>query len=401
MRILHIVTGFPRFPGDHIAPWLVELLRHLRSRGHQAEVFSPAYRGDGNRELDGIPIHRFRYFPARWEDLTHDEAVVYRLSRGLRYWLAVPCYLLGGALAIWRLCRKTRYDVVQVHWPLPHALFGWVARAAGGARVVTTFYGVELRWVKTKLPFFRRFLGRAIRSSDCVTAISEFTAQEIRELAQVAVQVIPYTTALPAPGPSRAPERPGPVTVLFVGTLVARKGVGTLIEAARELRGGPSLRVVIVGDGPERAALERDVRSQALEGVFHFTGRVPAEDLQRAYAEATIFVLPAVVDARGDTEGLGVVLLEAMSYGVPVVASDTGGIRDIVIHQQTGLLVPPGDAAALAAAIRRLAEDGDLRARLGAAGRRRFEEKFGWPAIVNRWEAVYRDLVRAPSGAGR
>ena len=74
MRILHVITAFPRSTDDVIVPWLVELLKHLRAAGHEVEVLTSAFKGGGNREFAGIPVHRFRYFPARWEDLTHEEA---------------------------------------------------------------------------------------------------------------------------------------------------------------------------------------------------------------------------------------------------------------------------------------------------------------------------------------
>jgi glycosyltransferase involved in cell wall biosynthesis len=400
MRILHVVTAFPRYPDDVITPWLVELIRRLRVAGHEVEVFTSAYRGGGNRELEGIPIHRFRYFPARWEDLTHDEAVPERLKRGLRYRLALPCYLMGGMLGVWRLCRRRRYDIVHVHWPMPHALFGWVARAACGARPVVTFYGIELRWVKSKMSWLRGFLARAATSADRVVAISSYTAAEIRELADVPITVIPYTTGLTGGAPEN--RRTGPATpfpVLFVGRLVARKGVSTLLAAARQLAPTLALRVSVIGEGPERPALEAQIAREGLQDVVELRGRVPSAELIRAYQESGVLVLPAVVDARGDTEGLGVVLLEAMSCGTPVIASDIGGITDIVTHERTGLLVPPGDPAALAAATRRLATDPALWRRLAEAGRRRFHEDFSWTAIVRRWEEVYRATVRAPGPA--
>jgi glycosyltransferase involved in cell wall biosynthesis len=125
-------------------------------------------------------------------------------------------------------------------------------------------------------------------------------------------------------------------------------------------------------------------------------GRVSDQELRRAYAEASVLALPAIVDSRGDTEGLGVVLLEAMSYGVPVVASDLGGITDIVTNEATGLLVPPADAAALSAALQRLAADRALAARLGEAGRRVVQERFSWPGIVAQWEACYAAALRGP-----
>jgi glycosyltransferase involved in cell wall biosynthesis len=399
MRILHVVTAFPRHPDDVIAPWLVELIRRLRAAGHEVEVFTSAYRGGGNRELASIPIHRFRYFPARLEDLTHDEAVPERLKRGWRYRLALPCYLLGGMLGAWRLCRRRRYDIVHVHWPMPHALFGWAARAACGARVVVTFYGVELRWVKSKMTWLRGFLARAARSADRVVAISAYTAAEVRELADVPITVIPYGIGIDEPVAGRAVGAADTFTVLFVGRLVARKGVSTLLEAARRLTPTLPLRVSIIGDGPERPALEAQVARAGLDDVVTLRGTVPSAELVQAYRECGVLVLPAVVDARGDTEGLGVVLLEAMSCGTPVIASDIGGITDIVTHDRTGLLVPPSDPAALAAAIQRLATDPALWRRLAEAGHRRFHEDFGWTAITRRWEETYRAAVSPPGPA--
>src|SRR5437899_350461 len=280
MRILHVVTAFPRFPNDIISPWLVEMLKRLRAAGHDVEVFAPAYRGGGNREFEGIPIHRFRYFPARWEDMTHDQATLDRLRRSPRYKIMPLFYVLGGVWAAWRLCRRRRYDVVHVHWPLPHALFGWAARRACGARMVTSWYGVEAQ-----------------------------------------------------------------------------------------------------------------VRQRGLEHRVEVRGRVAEQELRRAYAGASVLVLPAIVDARGDTEGLGVVLLEAMSYGVPVIGSDLGGITDIVIDGETGLLVPPQDSAALAAALERLATDRGLARRLGEAGGSHVRRHFSWPAIIAQWEECYAAVL--------
>ena len=118
------------------------------------------------------------------------------------------------------------------------------------------------------------------------------------------------------------------------------------------------------------------------------------ERLRQEYARASMFVLPAIVDARGDTEGLGVVLLEAMNSRVPVIASDAGGIVDIVEHEKTGLLVQPGDVTALASAIRRLARDEDKAKALGEACYRRLVERFSWDSIVDRWLAIYEQVLR-------
>ena len=390
MRILHVVTAFPRSTDDVIVPWLVELLKRLRAAGHDAQVFTSAYKGGGNTAFAGIPVHRFRYFPGRWEDLTHEEATPDRLRRSLWYRLLPAFYVVCGLWAAWRLGRRQRYDVVHVHWPVPHALFGWAVQRACGARMVTSWYGAELRWVKGSLPWLRPFVRWALAASDQVVAISSHTARAIAEFSNIPPRVIPYTIGFAEAKSDAAggASRDG-FGVLFVGRLVERKGVRYLIDAVQRMAPERRARLVIIGDGPERKRLEDQVRRAGLEGRVEVRGRVSDRELRQAYADSNVFVLPAIVDTRGDTEGLGVVLLEAMVYRIPVVASDLGGITDIVTHGETGLLVPPADAAALGAALERLAADPALAQRLGDAGHQMLGGRFSWPAIVAQWEACY------------
>ena len=405
MRILQVVTAFPRSPDDAILPWLVELITRLQALGIEIEVFTTAYKGGGGDRVRGITVHRYRYFLRRWENLTHEETAPDRMRRSLLYRLLPLSYVACGMAAIWRLCRRRRFDIVHVHWPLPNALFGWSARRAAGTPIVTSFYGVELRWVRHSMPFLRRFLAHATRTSDRVVAISRDTAREVREVADVPIEVIPYGvgtgTAVQAPGRPPRPSDSHGLTVLFVGRLVQRKGVSVLLDAIALLPRTLGVRAMIVGEGPEREHLEAHARRIGVDDRVTFTGRVSNADLEAAYSHSDAFVLPAVVDSRGDTEGLGVVLLEAMNYEVPVIASNIGGITDIVTHEQSGLLVPPGDATALADAIRRLAENPDGARALGRAGKADMEARFSWPAIVRQWLTVYGSLGPLPEPARR
>ena len=393
MRILHVVTAFPRQKDDPIAPWLVELLARLRARGHEIDVLASSYRGLGDQYHEGIHVYRFRYFLARWERLTHEETAPDRMRRSPLYAIMPLFFLLGGMRRAWALARDRRYDVVHVHWPMPMVLLGWAARRAHPMPMVTTFYGIELRWVQSRLPFLKWAVRWAARSSAQAVAISSYTARELRRFTNVPVEVIPYTAELPPPSTARGAPA-GERSILFVGRLIERKGVEHLIRALGTVRQRTPARLVVIGEGPERTRLEHVGRETGVAEHIDFRGRVSDEALRGAYADADVFVLPSVLDARQDTEGLGVVLLEAMNYSVPVIASDIGGITDIVQHDRTGLLVPPGDEAALANALSRVLTDGALARTLGSAGRQRLHDAFSWDRIVGQWEAVYARVVQ-------
>lgn len=399
MRILHVVTAWPRDPEDVITPWLVTLAEKQAARGYEVDVLAPAWRGQESERARGAYVRRFRYAPARLERLTHEETVPDRLQRHPAYAALVPGYLAAGVAAAWRLGRERRYDVVHVHWAVPHGLAGWAAARAAGARLVTTFYGAEIRWAEKRFPPARAFLRRYC-SRSALIAISESTREMIAPYAGGRpVEVIPYGVPLPEEAPTAirpgAEISAGPAAaprILFVGRLVARKGVDRLLVALAEIRETP-WRLEIVGFGPERGPLEARAAALAISDRVEFLGRVSNADLVAAYRRAACFVLPATLDEREDTEGLGVVLLEAMSYGVPVVATRRGGIVDIVEDGRTGVLVED-DPSALAHALASLLVDADRRRVLGDAGRARVRERFGWDRIVDRLEAVYR------SGAG-
>jgi glycosyltransferase involved in cell wall biosynthesis len=121
-----------------------------------------------------------------------------------------------------------------------------------------------------------------------------------------------------------------------------------------------------------------------------FRNKVPDAELHRAFLTSDVLVLPSIIDARGDTEGLGVALLDAMSYGIPAIGTNVGGIPDIIENGVSGLLVPPADPRALANAIERIASDPAYAQRLADAGRERLRTHFSWDVITKRWDAVYR-----------
>ncbi|HEY0153177.1 MAG TPA: glycosyltransferase [Longimicrobium sp.] len=394
MKVLYLVTAYARHPDDVITPWLTETIRRLAARGVVVEVLAPAYRGGASQTVDGVRVHRFRYASRAWETLTHDQTAPDRIRERPWFLALVPGYVAAGSRAAARLARSGEFDVVHAFWPIPQGVLGLAAKRAAGIPLVSTFFGVELTWMDRQFPFLAPMLRRIVRGSDAVTAISTYTAERLQRVAPgVRTEVIPFGAAVDA-APSLPPPRPAGARpeLLFMGRLVERKGVHLLLEAlsllVRESR--PLLHVV--GDGPERARLQELAGALRLVDDVVFHGFVSTEEKAERLAGCDAFVLPAVIDSKGDTEGLGVVLLEAMTYGKPVIASAAGGIVDIVRDGRNGFLVPPGDASALATAIRACVENPEHARELGAQGRTDVERGFSWDVIADRLAALYTSV---------
>lgn len=395
MKVLFIVTAYPRSADDLITPWLVETIRHLRERGVEVEVLAPAYRGSSDQIVEGVRVHRFRYAPRAWETLTHDQTAPDRIRERPHFLALVPSYVAAGTRAAARLARTGEFDVIHAFWPIPHGLLGLAARRAGGVPLVSTFFGVELTWMESQLPFVRPLLRRIVRGSDAVTVISSYTGEQLRRSVPDAhAVVIPFGATVEPPEEVESPfAAPGPMRLLFVGRLVERKGVHRLLEALALLPETDAVRLRVLGDGPERPRLERLAGELGIERRVEFAGFVPADALQRAMEEADALVLPAVYDRKGDVEGLGVVLIEAMAHGRPVIGSNAGGIPDIIVDGETGLLVPPDDPLALSLAIERLRSDPSAARAMGARGREWVARQFGWRRITDLLEELYRSLA--------
>jgi glycosyltransferase involved in cell wall biosynthesis len=183
----------------------------------------------------------------------------------------------------------------------------------------------------------------------------------------------------------------GKFKILFVGRHIERKGICYLIEAAKYLpRDKFEIRIVGVGDLTEQLKQQAAAVNEGAEIIF--TGKLSPEDLANEYKTANVFTLPAIVDHKGDTEGLGVVLIEAMELGLPIVASNVGGIPDVVVDGESGILVPEKDPAALADAFKRLEADPTLIQKLLAGARNRIDKCFTWDGIIERQVEVYKRL---------
>ena len=269
-------------------------------------------------------------------------------------------------LSMWRAVRRAApgADLVHAHWLLTAV----VARFGGKPFVVTLHgSGSAGRFSDVELARRRpRLVHALLRRASAVICVSETVAAALRS-AGVDVVVIPNGVRVPAEvGASAEPPE-----VLYVGRLSPEKNVDTLVEAVGDLN------LVVAGDGPLR------------ERVPNALGAVPHAEVERLLERASVVVSPC------EREGFGLAAAEAMAFGRPVVAAAGGALLELVADGETGLLVPPRDAAALRKAVERLLGDRELRERLGRAARERARERFGWDGVIERTLEVYRRALEA------
>ena len=398
-KVLVIGSVYPRFHEDAEVPWLRTSIAHLKKAGLDIQVLAPAYKGLKSHEIDGIKVNRFRYAPANWEMLTHEEGAPSKMaSKPWLQLLAIP-YIISGFFKCIKICRKFKPDIIHAHWPFPHAYIALGAAKLFRIPLVLNFHGAELllirkkKWVKPLLKF-------AIGQAQAVFANSSFTASKIKALRNVDVEWSPYGTTLEFGNrKSEFGMEPHPINgkfkILFVGRHIERKGICYLIEAAKYLpRDQFEIRIVGVGDLTEELKKLASESATPNSADIIFTGKLSPEALANEYRTANVFTLPAIVDSKGDTEGLGVVLIEAMELGLPIVASNVGGIPDVVVNGVSGILVPEKDPQALASAYKRLAAEPELVKQLLAGSRKRIAECFTWDGIIERQIAVYNKLAK-------
>jgi glycosyltransferase involved in cell wall biosynthesis len=314
--------------------------------------------------------------------------------------LQLPLFILSELYYTTIIIRRYKIDLIHSHWFVPSGLVG-----AAGAFILRKPLVISSHVLDTnlfeKFRFFIPILSAIAGSADLITTNSSYTKKmiESRVRLQCPCKVIPMGVN---PG-TKSPDKKGSgeCNILFVGRLIEWKGVDTLIHAmTRVSMSIPGSRLTIVGEGPLRDSLQRLVQDAGLVHTVRFCGRVSDEDLVKVYNTATVFVLPSRSYQGLVMEGLGVVLLEAMSHGVPVIGSNVGGIPDIIDDGKNGFLFPSDDEDYLADKIKELLSDSELAERFRQAGYQTVQTRFSWEQISRQFADSYNFVLDQHSGNG-
>ncbi|MBK1832025.1 glycosyltransferase family 4 protein [Verrucomicrobiaceae bacterium R5-34] len=381
-----MTSTYARSEADCQVPWMRELLSRLGTGAGAIRVMAPAFEGLKSHAIDGVPVHRFRYAPAKFENLTHDEGAPNK-SRSLFYKLLAIPYIVCGMIAVFGWCVKHRIDVLHVHWPFPHGLWAVLPKYLLGVKVVAMNHGAELA-IARRSSGVRFVLSLLLKMADVRCANSSHTAAEVQKVCGLDDTVItPYGATVTSKA-STPVKREKPL-LLFCGRLIQRKGIDVLLRSLPMVLAQQDVEVVITGEGDSKDEWMQLAESMRLTTTVRFAGFVSNEELGELYNSCSVYVHPAIFDDNGDTEGLGVVLIEALSYRKPVVASAVGGIVDVIRDGETGLLVEEKNEEQLATAINRVLADASLAQQLGQRGYEHVKKFFDWERIALQTSDIY------------
>jgi glycosyltransferase involved in cell wall biosynthesis len=383
MNVLFLTHNFPRSPGDAAGSFVLRLALALREEDVHVHVVAPAGPGlAANDEVEGIPVTRFRYAPRRFEKLAYTGNMAKDVASSWSARLALVGFLGADFIQAVRARRAVEPDVIHAHWWFPSGVVGAWLGSLSHVPLMTTMHGTDVRLAKTVAvarPLFRH----VIQHSAAVTTVSRWLADEVEELypgSHPKVAPMPVATELFSPKGEREKGR-----LLYVGRLSGQKGLEHLLYALADMRNVTKLDVV--GDGPARAALEGIAADRGVASRVRWHGQLKQPELASLYQKASALVVPST------DEGLGMVAIEALLCETPVVAFDSGGLRDIIQHDKTGVMVPPGDRKALARAVDSLMENESRGRDLGKAGRLYALANFAPESSARKYADIYRQLA--------
>jgi colanic acid/amylovoran biosynthesis glycosyltransferase len=400
-RVAYVMSRFPKLTETFVLNEILE----VGGMGIDVSIYPLLREHDtvlhpGAAEL----VARARYLPFLGRTFVASHARLLRrrpraylssLAHLVRDNIGKPRFLVAGLLLFPKIVHAAAMmadegiEHVHCHFARHPALAGLIISRLTGIPYSFTAHGSDVH-------VDRRMLCRKLAEARFAITISEFNRAVIEgdcgvaPRAKLEIVHVGVDTAVFSPRPVARPAPDGKLRIACVGTLHEVKGQVHLVEACALLRDhGISVSCRLVGRGPDAPMLARTIDRLGLQGIVTLVGPLARDGVIEELRGADVLVAPSVVSARGQREGIPVVLMEAMSCGLPVIASRLSGIPELVEHERNGLLVTPGRADELADALARLARDGALRQRLGNEGRATIERDFDLRSNAARLVAMF------------
>ncbi len=392
MKIGVITSAYPEFEDDPHGIFIHRLMREIGKHGHEIYIIAPFVGGKTKYTLEGVNVERFNYFyPKRFQRLCGRSGMVDNVKEGFLAKFQVLTFLFFSIINSMKL---KNIDIVHVQWPIPNGLGALFLKKIYKIPYINTIHGEEVYLSKHYHILFA--LKWLVNNSAKTITNSSATLDSCLEtgLKKGKFGIIPFGVDINFYKPITVPKNENIFKILSVGYLIERKGFEFLIKAMKEVLGEHiNVQLIIVGSGPLEKKLKDLITKLDLQNNVKIVKNVSDDELLHLYNSSNLFVLPSIVDSQGNTEGLGVVLLEAMACKLPVIGSNVGGIPDIIQDKETGLLVPEKNSLKLSQEILNLIKDEDLRLELAINGYNQVRGTFSWERVAKRYLKIYGNIA--------
>lgn len=400
VSVIIVSSSYPRHSGDTASVFIKHLSNALADTGVSVSVVAPGPGETFCKPGNNPKVFRFRYFFPGLDRLSYGSGILPNLRRNPLLWIEVPFFIIAMFLKTFIIARRIRPDVIHAHWILPQGFIALLVGSILKIPVISTAHGTDVFSLKNR--FLVRLKLFVVRNSDVWTSNTETTASTLSgtnlknnfKKIPMGVNVEKFTKSSPSNFLEITPNDKS--IVLFVGRLIKMKGVDTLLKALALLPTTIKNNTVlwIVGEGDQKDLLVNLAQSLGILNNVKFLGQIENESLPDYYAAADLFVGPSTISAHGEEEGQGIVFIEAAASHLCVLATNSGGIPEIIIDGETGILVPPDNINKLSSRMAELLSDKKLRDMLSKNAYKKVSREFSWNIIANQFRELYVSIKR-------
>ncbi|WP_419169045.1 glycosyltransferase [Halobacteriovorax sp.] len=396
-KVLVLTSTFPRWKDDNVSHFVYDISTGLSREGWDVVVLAPHDKGAKTRENMGcIDVVRFRYlWPESLETIFYRGGAMVSLRKSRIQWFKLPIALVSQFLYTCHIISKERPDIIHAHWLVPQGVIATLLGKIWRIPVVVTIHGTDVFALNN--PLVRYFKKLAIKLASNVTVNSSATMQATDRLVMGKAVKVPIGSNMnifPYKDEPKDSRQKKSFKVLFVGRLIEEKGVIDLIHALPSFFDAvPEAECSIIGDGPLKTVIEREIEKLDLSNKVRCCGWLPPSKVYLALKEGDVFVGPSKTSADGGVEAQGIVFIEALLCGISVIASDSGGIVDIIKDGETGIVVKENSPSDIYNALMKIYQDPFFVRKINAQGYELAAKEFLLETSVKRFSNIFSKLL--------
>ncbi|MBU2633761.1 MAG: glycosyltransferase family 4 protein [Nanoarchaeota archaeon] len=401
-KVLIITTAFPRWKNDTYPSFVYELAKTLSKKEFIVKVLSPHYlKAKFLEKENNLTTKRFLYFyPLKYQKLAYNMLPNIKDNKLLIF--EIPSFFLSYILNSIRILKKEKIKVINSHWIIPSGFIGAILKKLYGIKHICTIHAGGIT-ILNKLPFKRLIANFIVKNTDYFTIVSShgkelllnLTSPNLRKDTEKKIRIVSmgiYSNKYKYVENKKKLREKNNIkskyVLLFVGRLTEKKGVKYLLEAMPQIiKEFKDVELLIVGDGVLKKELMKLTKDLKIEKNVKFLGYIVGNKKNEYLSLSDLFISSSIVTQYGDTEGLPVVIMEAIASGLPVVATNVGGTRDIVVNNKNGFLINQRNSKEIVNSVYKMLNDPELTKRF-SNNSLKMSKKYGWEVIAKEYSKI-------------